>query len=340
MDNYHSFTEKGYKVLPDKQELLALLNDNIEPILFLDSCVCLDIVKVIDYKRKAINANIQKVINLKRYISSNNLKVRPMFGLIELSYENGHFNTKKYWDFRNRIRFFEEIPLKHFMSFKYDFNKDFFILNTPDLNLESTFKSLEYFFLNTYCCLLKIRAISLNGLSKAKAENNITEFFNWMSNDLGIILGIEYRLALSVFGGSNEYRKMIWLDGDNSLVKRKIIGTSWDICHTRLCTNNFEFGKILENRNIEGYFITNDNLLFNLHAHYSLSGIIEKSEDFGTMKIFNTDFNIPHFTEDFIDKQNGKMIDEMAERFNKPSKNNVEQTRILIENLEKINNVA
>jgi len=340
MEIYHSFTEQGYKRLPDNDEISELFKDNIEPVLFLDSCVCINIVKVVDYKRKATNANIQKVINLKKYISKNNLKVRPMFGLIELSYKNGNYNIQKYWDFCNRIKFFEEIPLKHFLSFKYDFFKEFYVLQTPELNLESTFKSLEYFFLNTYCSLLKIRAISLNGLSKNKAEKNIIEFFNWMSHELGIILGIEYKLAMNIFGGSTEYRKMIWLDGDQKLLKKKLIGTSWDIFHTRLCTNNFEFAKILGNKNIEGYFITNDKLLFNLHAHYSLSGVIEKSENFGTMKVFNTDFNIPHFNDDFIEKQNKKMIEEMTERFNKPSKNNVELTKRLIKYLEEINNVA
>jgi hypothetical protein len=210
-------------------------------------------------------------------------------------------------------------------------------ISTPELNLKSTFKSLEYIFLNAYCSLLKIRALSLNGLSKNTAKKNITEFFNWMSQELGIILGIEYRLALNIFGGSTEYRKMIWLDGDKKLLKRKLIGTSWDIFHTRLCTNNFEIAKILENKSIEGYFITNDNLLFNLHAQYSISGVIEKSENLGTIRIFNTDFNLPHFNKDFINKQNEKIIKEMSERFDKPLKNNVELTKTLINDLEKIN---
>ena len=340
MEHYFSFTEQGYKSLPEEKEISELSKDNIEPILFLDSCVCLNIIKVVDYKRKATNANLQKVINLKRYISKYDIKVRPMFGLFELSYEKGDFDIKKYWDFKTRIKFFEKIPLKNFLTFKYDFSRDFFVFGTPELNLKSSFNSLEYIFLNAYCSLLKIRAISLNGLSKNKAEKNITEFFNWMSQELGIVLGIEYKLALNIFGGSTEYRKMIWLDGDKKLLKKKLIGTAWDIFHTRLCTNNFEFAKMLENKGIEGYFITNDNLLFTLHSQYSLSGIIEKSKNLGTMRIFNTDFNLPHFTDEFIDKQNEKILTVMSERFDKPLKNNVGLTNKLINNLEKTNNVA
>jgi hypothetical protein len=263
-----------------------------------------------------------------------------MFGLFELSYNDGDFNIKKYWDFKNRIKFFEEIPLKHFLAFKYDFLRDFFVLSTPEVDLKSSFNSLEYIFLNAYCSILKIRAISLNGLSKNKAEKNITEFFDWMSNELGIVLGIEYRLALNIFGGSTEFRKMIWLDGDKKLSKKKLIGTAWDIFHTRLCTNNFEIAKMLEIKGIEGYFITNDNLLFTLHAQYSLSGIIEKSENLGTMRIFNTDFNLPHFTDNFIDKQNEKIFTKMSERFDKPLMNNVELTKKIINDLEKINIIA
>lgn len=340
MKIYHSFTEKGYKTLPKNNEISELSKNNIEPILFLDSCVCVNIVKVIDYKRKATNANIDKVINLKKYISKNNLKTKPTFGLLELSYENGNYNMGKYWDFNNRIAFFEEMPLKYFLNFKYDFLKNFHLLETPDINLKSTFESLEYLFLNTYCCLLKIRAISLNGLSKGKAEKNITEFFNWMSHELGIIQGIEYKLAMNIFGGSTKYRKMIWLDGDEKLVKKKLIGTSWDIFHTRLCTNNFELSKIAEDRKIEGYFITNDELLFNLHAQYNLSSVIKKTEDFGTLKIFNSDIDIPHYNDNFIDKNNKMLLDAMTERFNKPTKNNVGLTKLLINDLEKTNKIA
>lgn len=339
---YFSFTEKGKEGLPSQEEITFFLKDNTEPVVFLDSCVCLDIVKIIDHKKKAQNASKEKVMNLKKYLSISKLRIKPMFGLMELCYDQDRFNERKFWDFNNRIRYYEEIPLKYFQGFKFDFNRDFFLLYTPDLKLQITFQALESFFLNTYCSLLKIRELSINGLSKAKSKNNISEFFNWMSCELGIILGIEYFLALKIFGGSTEFRKMIWLDGKQDIIKKKLIGTAWDIFHTRLSTNTFEFNKLklLENKKIYSYFLTNDFDLFNLFAYYGLFCTIDKKNDTGTIRLFNTDLNVPHFDSKFIDEQNMIMFEALTNRFDKIIENNLTKTKLLIQALEIKNSIA
>jgi hypothetical protein len=339
---YFSFTEKGKEDLPSKEEILYLESENTRPIIFIDSCVCLDIVKTINYRNKVQSITREKVLHLKEYLTDSKIRLKPMFGLIELCYEQGRFNEKKFWEFNNRIKYFEDIPLKYFHGYKYNFDKDFFLLFTSDLGLQSTFNALESYYLNAYCALLKIRALALKGLSKTMAKRNITDFFNWMVDELGIVLGLEYFLSLKIFGGSSEYRKMIWLDGKQEIIKKKLVGSSWDIFHARLSTNTFEFNKLklIDNKKVYTYFLTNDLNLFNLFAYYSLFCVIEKADDTGTMRLFNSDLNVPHLDNKFIDDQNRKIFEALSERVNKKIENNPTKTKLLIQDLEKKNNIA
>lgn len=41
-----------------------------------------------------------------------------------------------------------------------------------------------------------------------------------MLNSLGFILGIKPKLAMNIFGGKTEFRKMISLDGKERLIKK------------------------------------------------------------------------------------------------------------------------
>lgn len=63
--SYSVFTEKGQNSLPDDDVITELLAEGIEPVIFLDSCVCLHIIKIIDFKKKATNVDFKKVIALK-----------------------------------------------------------------------------------------------------------------------------------------------------------------------------------------------------------------------------------------------------------------------------------
>ena len=261
-----------------------------------------------------------------------------MFGLMELCQRKTEFDQQKFWDLYARIDFFQKIPKKHLNSYRFDFQKEYFTINQPNLKNHTPFYGLESFFLNTYCCLLKIRELSQKGLSKNYAEKNILEFIDWMADTLGILGGIEFKLAMNIFGGKTEFRKMIWLEGKNNLIQKKIIGTAWDITFARFCSNNFSLSKKL-GENLNAYFLTSDTNLFKLLSENSLTMILDSGE-IGSSSMINTSFDCPHFDESFINKNNRKMLELITERFNQEIIFDKNKVVDLIINLEKTNNVA
>lgn len=96
--NYYCFNEKGETNLPDNFELKKLKGSGLKPVIFLDSCVCLHIVKLIDHKKKAGEINKLRILNLKEYYSKHDIQINPLFGLMELSQEDNNFDKEKFWD--------------------------------------------------------------------------------------------------------------------------------------------------------------------------------------------------------------------------------------------------
>ena len=333
---YSCLTENGRTELPNKDELRSIIEQGKEPELFLDSNACIHIIKAIDYKRKAKDVDIRRLVDLKKYISDNNININPLFGIMELSYSNGNFNESKFWDFKNRIDFFKRISYKNFKNFNFNYKTDYLIFSKPKLETVPVYYGLEPFILYTYCVLLKIRQISLQGLKKNQAEKNINELLDWMNNTLDIVLGVEYKLALNIFGGLTEFRKMIWLEGKPEFVKRKIMGSVWDITHSRFITNNLFLNKDL-GRNIFIYFITSDENLSKLISNYEISTIIDNNKSYTS--IHNTNIDYLHFEDAFIKKQDKRMLDLLYLRKNKKSVFNKEHVTNLIVELEKENNI-
>ncbi len=312
---YGCFSEKGQSNLPETDGLLSIIKSGVEPKIFIDSCVCLHIIKVVDYGKKATNIDISKILSLKEYLHNKPITISPFFGLLELCIKNGFFDRTKFRDFKNRIDFFEQIPLKEFRKFKYDFNRDFFVLKDISLDLSNPYKAIEPLIMNNYCALLKIRSIAKTNLAKEYAETNINTFLDWMAKDLNSIRAVEYKLALNIFGGNSIYRKMIGLDCKAYDVKKKLIGTSWDIFHAKTTSNSFRLFQML-NKNISPYFLTSDANLFNLFKNFSLTLIKDGGDSFTSSFLINSDFSFPHLGNDFIDKQNTKMLNVFIERRN------------------------
>lgn len=337
-NSYYSFNEKGESELPSKEKISLLKNEGINSVVFLDSCVCLNIVKVIDQKDKAPNVDQNKLVNFKNYISESQIQMSSQFGLMELCFKEGKFDEEKFWDFKDRIDFFEQMPKTDFEELKYDYNRDYSIAKYPPLQKSGPYYGLEKVFLYTYASLLKTRELALRGLSKNIAEKNCFDLINWMVDELGIILGLEYKLAMNIFGGSTNFRKMIGIDGANDLTKKKLIGTSWDILHSRFCTNNLKLSGML-NEPTNAYFMTEDYNLYKLLHKYNLSVIIEGSKDVGVTTLSNSDYDLPHFDKEFLNSQNRLMINLLAERFNKPTHTDIEKVKVIIEELEKRNNL-
>jgi len=312
---YSCFSEKGQTDLPEISELLSAIQSNIEPIIFIDSCVCLHIIKVVDYGKKATNIDFSKILSLKEYLQDKPVKISPFFGLMELCLKDGTFDKIKFRDFKHRIDFFEQITFKEFKKFKYDFDRDYLILKDISLDLPNPFEAVAPSLMNSYCALLKIRSLAKNSLTKDKAETNINLFLDWMINVLDSVRAVEYKLALNILGGNSVYRKMIGLDCKVTEVKKKLIGTAWDIHHSKTTANSFRLYQIL-GKNISPYFLTSDANLSNLFKNFNLRLIKDGGDNFNTSFILNSDFSFPHLGNDFIDRQNKKMMNIFVDRRN------------------------
>lgn len=314
---YNCFSENGEAALPNRTFINQCLQQGIQPVVFLDSCVCLHIIKVVDYGRSARNVDFTKIIALKEYIENHpDVSISPFFGFIELCSRENIFDTKKLQDFKYRVDFFFQIPLKNFKKLKYDFHRDFFIFTDVFQPPKNLLSGLQTIFKTSYCALLKIRRIALKGVSKNSAEKNITEFINWMINDLDVARGLEYKLALNIFGGNTIFWKMIGLDSKQSDVRKIILGTCWDFFHSRYTTRRFEVSKILQ-ENIHPFLLTSDGNLSNILKDFSLTIIKDGGDDFRSSFILNSNFSFPHFEDSFLDKLSEEMHEHFINRYNK-----------------------
>lgn len=324
-NTYSCFSEKGQTHLPETNELLTIIQSGVEPKIFIDSCVCLHIIKVVDYGKKATNIDFSKILSLKQYLHNRPVTISPFWGLMELCLKDGNFDKDKFRDFTHRIDFFEKIPLKEFRKFKYNFDRDYLILKDISRDLQNPYEAFEPSLMSSYCALLKIRSIAKAGLTKDSAETNINLFLDWMAKDLDSVRAVEYKLALNIFGGNSVYRKMIGLDCKVNEVKKKLLGTSWDIFHSKTTSNRFRLFKMLS-KNFSPYFLTSDANLFNLFRNFGLTLIKDGGDNFTSSFLLNSDFSYPHLANDFIDRQNKKMMNIFVDRRN--HKNEFDKTKV------------
>lgn len=331
---YYCFSEKGEVLLPTLENIYSLIEEGLEPVIFLDSCVCLHIIRVIDFGKTAKNVDLSKIIYLKEYLNRHPIEINPFFGLLELCYRKDGFDNEKFWDFKCRIDFFREIPVKHFKRFNYDFHRDFYVLKNTKPDLTISYEILESALNNSYCALLKIRELATKSLSKTNATKNLDSFVDWMINDLDILMGIEYKLAMYVFGGRTEFRKMIGLDCSGVQVQKKVMGTVWDIFHSKNTSNNFRLNQILD-KNLYATFMTNDLNLFKIFQKFNLRVIKDGENIISSSFLFNSDSDCPHFDDQYLEKQNERFLNLFIERRNRKYEFNRNRIASLIEQLEK-----
>lgn len=152
-------------------------------------------------------------------------------------------------------------PVALLRNFDYDFNTK--SLQSPRFN-SKLIKILNDERLNiSYAALLKINEISKNGLSANLAEKNITAFLDWMENELDIILGIEYSLALQIFGGNSKFRTMIRLGAKKHRVLSAARGTAWDLFHAKMSCNKEQLSQLVGHK-VYPVFVTKDAGLYAL----------------------------------------------------------------------------
>lgn len=337
--SYFVFNEYGEATFPSKQLIVSNEKEGFNTGLILDSSVCLELVKFVDYRKKAVIERT-KLINYLDYIHKHPVQTIPLLGLLELCHSSStmSFDPSKLEDFKNRIDFIEQVPMNRVRSFRFDYQKEYKILRR--LSFETTsLNSLKPLLLTTYCCLLKIRALCLMGISKNNAKKHTENLIKWMADDLGMIMGIEFQLALNVFGGVTDFRKMIWLDGNPGEIKKKLWGTCWDILHARIGLGNERDSELFGGFN-RTFFITKDYSLFKLMSQLCLRIKIDHKGNSPTSSVFSASFELPHLDRSYVNEINQYMMDMLLNRFNTVKEYNDKVISQMIWDLEQINNIS
>lgn len=324
-------SELGRTNLPDKAEISRLLAEKGQKVtLLLDSSVCLDIVDLIRKKRYS-QADKTKVFNLIEYAQKTKVHWTPICALIELCYDRESFEIKedKLWDFKNKLDFAFEYPLKLLKKFEYDYETNYVILEKRRLSINSI-KPLTENLNCYYAALLKMRAIAMLNIKQEMAEKNIEEFVDWMINELGIILGLEYSLALKIFGGDTEFRSMLKLDSSKEKSLKAIWGSAWDLFHVRISRNQNQLSQLL-GQNVHPIFVTKDGRLFELLAPHVQFHV---KTDSSRLTLTDKNNYPPHYSQEFMDYLNIKILKLGIDRFSKEVTINDNKLKSIIKNLE------
>lgn len=338
-EEYYAFNDKGAATLPSKKEVIESENREIHPVLLLDSCVCLDLVKFVDHKNNA-KVDKTKVRKYLDYIKRSNIETISFFGLLELCHkpDTMSFDIDKFWDFKNRIHYIEKIPMNYINSYRFDFNRDYIVKDSNELETNSLIE-LKPILQTSYCCFLKIRELAISGLDKHKAQKNIELFGDWLINDLDIIMALEYNLAMNIFGGNPDFRKMIGVDSKANDLKKTLWGTAWDFFHSRIVCNNVDVASRFFEENVYSTFITNDSNLFKLISQISLEAKFFLPNDEASTSVLIANNNLPQFEAAFLESFNEKMKKTFRDRLLKEKSYNESKVLEMIEKLEYVNSI-
>jgi hypothetical protein len=220
----------------------------------------------------------------------------------------------------------ELLPMKAIRSFNFSFDKNYYALEHPNVPL--SIKGLDDMLRPSYCCLLKIREIALkNSVSKEKYTKNVQVFIDWMVEELDIVMGVEFKLAVNVFGGETSFRRMINLDGKSLNTTKSLLGTAWDICHYRMFANSENLSKIVSEDSFP-IFVTKDEPFYEL-----VKSTIKGNHKIGSSLMM--DFEKPRFSDEpSTDFFNERMLVLAAQRFGKEVNYDEDKVLRLIGELE------
>lgn len=261
---YHYLTQNGE--LKGLQKRIP--NFTKETFLVLDSSVCLDILNLIN-KKNINKESKRKAIDLVRFLQKKGLEIFEFFALFELCYDKSklELDEEKFDDFNYKIHYAFNIPFEKLRDNQFDTPSQKHLAPDPIKNNISSLMINQ--LLIYYCGILKIKNIAQGGIGKKygaeKAKKNIFHFIDWMDSKLGIVLGLEYMLAVNIFGGNDLYRPMIGDNLDKDKVLKVLWGTAWDLFHARLSRNDTQLSKIVS-RDVNSIFVTNDKRLYGLLA--------------------------------------------------------------------------
>jgi hypothetical protein len=209
MPSFFILNEEGESVLPDSFNQKK--GGNRESTLYLDANICLDIVNLFDNKGTPDKAliNIQTLI---LFCQQNKIEVIPKFGAMELCYDriSQKLDITKYREFVNKITYTFDTPFNELCKFnRLDFNYE---VEVGEMDV----KAFEAFFplvLISYVALLKIYILcKKNNPQKNNVIKNVKFFLHWFDKHLNASMASEIQLAIKIFGGVSDFKKMIAVD--------------------------------------------------------------------------------------------------------------------------------
>lgn len=332
MENYFYLSDLGRTQLPSNGEISNFLEkENMYVLLNLDSSICLDIVNFVRHK-KAARINKNKVLNLIEYVQKHDVEPTAIFALTELCYDRKTFaiQEEKFWDFKNKMDFVFKYPYKLLKKYEFDYEINYHVFKKQELqkkSIEAIIDQLNIY----YAALLKIRELAKANLGREFAEKNILNFVEWMVDDLNIVLGPEFSLALQIFGGNSDFRSMLKLDSNKEIALKAIWGSAWDLFHVRASCNSRQLSEIV-GRTVYPIFITNDSNLFTLSS--PSVGFYAK---LNSTKLVITENNVypPHYTNLFMERLNIKMQEIAEDRIIKDAIIIPSKIKSIVEQLEK-----
>ncbi len=315
--------------MPELTELRDIKSLGKSLFFVLDSCMCLELIKLADHKKKA-KISHKLVFNFLDLVKRSKARLFPLGGIVELctDHDSKEIDSEKFYDFFHRIKMIEILPIKHIRNFNYDYAN---YLTAADFKIPSRLNGFDDMLLPTYCCLLKLRELALiNSTRKDCMEKNLIAYLEWMENILEIIMGVEFRLGTKIFGGDTEFRRMIHLDGKPSEVKKKIMGTAWDICHYRLFSSP-ENLSVVVGEDAFPVFVTKDLPFFKL-----VRSIFSAPVNSGT-RIMIDNYDSSFESYEIINEINERMIKIAENRAQREIRYDEKKIKKLIYELEKIN---
>jgi hypothetical protein len=332
LEHFYYISDLGKISLFDESQIskLNVLNDE-HALLVLDSCVCFDIINLIEMKEESISDK-EKIFSLIEYAQINNVRHFSLFALLESCYDRNtlEIQTDKFNEFRNVIDFAFQHPVARLKKFDYDYNTDYNDLSLKTEYKRDLIKSLTEEMLNpSYAAMLKICELSKKGLSAGWAEKNITDFLDWMENELNIILGVDYSFALEIFGGNSKFRKMIKLDASKKRIIPAARGAAWDMFHAKMSRNKKQLSYI-SGYKVYPVFVTKDQVLAEL-----ISPKVNSYEKLGRSLVSRVQRNSKlNYSEDFWNYLNERLLKIKTERIGRNSSVDREKVKSIINVLE------
>ncbi len=315
MDKLKIYCLDGHLSLPSTEQLRYLKQTEYTPCLFIDANLCLHIATYYN-TGKIDDLLLTDLLILVEYFQQKNVVFNPDYGILELVRNKDAFTFQKdkFDDIIDKVNYFFWYPIHlHEIAFR----KNLFPVEKyrGDYSSHNFFvQKMGSFFLLTYVTLLKIYSISKRRPPKRETFlPNIKEFLSWCEGELNTSMLLEFALAIKIFGGYSDFKKMIAFDIANNIdeVFKILHGTVWDLIHIKLVLRE------LSDKKVFPIFATNDKNLYDL---LKIICFELEFETYNCKPIFRARINCKPFYPNYADQEKINQESDMfqkriAERF-------------------------